>query len=216
MKILTAISPTTREISSPNASYAGLKSAHIRFRKSKRFGATSTRYRFWNVKNVEARRSVGREKSDGGRRKMTAKELEQIFWLNREIVMWNKELEKLRCKSLISSPRWDSAPCSGSGTSDKVCDTAVDTTTIERIIEGKRAEITIQKERIIRFIVNIDNSLMRQIVYSRCVSCMRWNDVADTIGGNNTENSVKQAYHRFLKDELPKLVTHVTPTCDKL
>ena len=35
---------------------------------------------------------------------MTREELEQIYYLHRELRMWEQELERLRCRSLVRSP----------------------------------------------------------------------------------------------------------------
>lgn len=55
-----------------------------------------------------------------------------------------------------------------------------------------------QVNQIERFISGIRDSHTRRIVHLRVVDGMSWNEVADSIGGGNTENSVKQAYHRYL------------------
>jgi hypothetical protein len=86
-----------------------------------------------------------------------------------------------------------------SGTSDKTGDIATTIVDIKSIIIGKQKEIQIQKKKIMTYIEQIEDSYMRQIIFYRCVSCMSWNSVAQEIGGNNTEDSVKQAFHRFFK-----------------
>lgn len=36
---------------------------------------------------------------------MIREELEQIYYLHRELRMWEQELERLRCRSLVRSPQ---------------------------------------------------------------------------------------------------------------
>ena len=130
---------------------------------------------------------------------MTREELKQIYYINKEIKMWQRELDRLQCKSLIGSQQIDDMP-RGSGTSDKVADLAIERTEVSDIITGKLAEIQVQRKRIMSYISNIDDSLLRQIVFLRNVSCMNWNQVAREL--NSTENCVKQIYSRhFRKDE---------------
>lgn len=114
--------------------------------------------------------------------------------------MWEKERDKKQVKSVIGSQIITGMPF-GSGKSDKVADVAVDIADTDLIIRGKLAEIQQQRKKIIEYIDSIDDSLMRQIIFYRHVSCMTWQEVADSIGGKNTENSVKKAYSRFMKEQ---------------
>lgn len=130
--------------------------------------------------------------------KVTKEELSQIYYLNKELRMWQKELESLECQSLLRGQQLTGMPFV-SGTSDKTGDIATNIADIKSIIIGKQKEIQIQKKKIMTYIEQIEDSCMRQIIFYRCVSCMSWNSVAQEIGGNNTEDSVKQAFHRFFK-----------------
>ena len=129
---------------------------------------------------------------------MSKEELSQIYYLNREIKMWQKELERLECQSLLKGQQLSGMP-GGGGSSDKVGDLAVKKTDIQLIIEGKLKEIQLQRERIIGYINSIEDSMMRQIVFYRNVSCMSWRQVSVEIGGNNTEDGIRKLYDRFLE-----------------
>lgn len=48
------------------------------------------------------------------------------------------------------------------------------------------------------FIASVDDSRMRRIITLRFIDNLSWNKVADRIGGNNTEDSVKKAFYRFM------------------
>ena len=48
-----------------------------------------------------------------------------------------------------------------------------------------------------KFIRTIEDSHIRNIVRLRVVEGKTWNEVADVMGGGNTDLSVKQAFHRF-------------------
>lgn len=129
---------------------------------------------------------------------MTREELKQIYYINKEIKMWQRELDRLQCKSLIGSQNLDGLP-KGNGTSDKVADNVISRVEIEEIINGKLAEIQVQRKRIMNYINSQEDSLLRQIMFLRNVSCMNWNQVARELG--STENCVKQIYSRhFRKD----------------
>lgn len=127
---------------------------------------------------------------------MTREELEQIYYLHRELRMWEQELERLRCRSLVRSPLPNSG--SSSGTSDKVGELGDKTVDLEKMIEAKREEIQQQRDRAVAYIYNIPDSLTRQIVYYRCVSLFGWTRVAYEVGGNNSPDGVRMIYSRFM------------------
>lgn len=127
---------------------------------------------------------------------MTRKDLEQIYHLSRELEMWERELERLRCRSLVASPLPNASH--GSGTSDKVGDLAEKRTDMERLVAAKREEIQQQRDRAVAYIYGIPDSLTRQIVYYRCVSLFSWRRVAYEVGGNNTPDGVRMIYSRFV------------------
>ena len=126
---------------------------------------------------------------------MTKAELEQIYYLNRELKLWETELERVRCKSLVGSPLPGNSH--GSGVSDKVADRAERIIELENRIIAKRDEIQRLRDEAVEYIYSIPDSLTRQIIYYRCVSLMSWRRVAYEVGGNNTEESVKKIYYRF-------------------
>ena len=129
---------------------------------------------------------------------MTKAELEQIYYLNRELKMWETELERVRCKSLVGSPLPGNSH--GSGVSDKVADRAERIIELENRIIAKRDEIQRLRDEAVAYIESIQDSLTRQIVYYRCVSLMSWRRVAYEVGGYNTAESVRQIYSRFMRD----------------
>lgn len=128
--------------------------------------------------------------------KLTKDELKQIYYINKEIQMWQRELEKIRSQGLVKSPTISDMPKGGQkfDISDYVSAIA----DYEAVIRGLLAKVQIQRKKILEYIEGVDDSLMKQIIFYRCVSCMTWQEVANAVGGNNTENSVKKAYSRFL------------------
>lgn len=48
------------------------------------------------------------------------------------------------------------------------------------------------------FIHGLEDSHMRRIINLRVIEQLSWNKVADKMGGNNTEDSVRKAFDRFL------------------
>lgn len=130
---------------------------------------------------------------------MTRDELEQIYYLNREQKVLERELERLRGRSLIQSPMPNASH--GSGISDKVGRLAEQCVDLEQLIREKKAEIQQQRDKALEYIYNIPDSLTRQVIYYRCVSLFSWKRVAYEVGGQNTEESVKKVYYRFFKKQ---------------
>lgn len=128
---------------------------------------------------------------------MTKTDLEQIYCLNRELKLWETELERVRCKSLVGSPLPGNSH--GSGVSDKVADRAERIIELENRIIAKRDEIQRLRDEAIEYIYSIPDSLTRQIIYYRCVSLMSWRRVAYEVGGNNTPDGVRMIYNRFME-----------------
>ena len=126
---------------------------------------------------------------------MTKSELEQIYYLNRELKMWEDELARLKARSLVASPMPSTSH--GTGISDKVAQRTEREMELEDRIQAKRDEIQEMRDRAVKYIQNIPDSLTRMIVYYRCVSLFGWRRVAYEIGGNNTEESVRKIYTRF-------------------
>lgn len=127
---------------------------------------------------------------------MTKAELEQIYYLNRELKLWETELERVRCKSLVGSPLPGNSH--GSGVSDKVADRAERIIELENRIIAKRDEIQRLRDEAVEYIYGIPDSLTRQIIYYRCVSLMSWRRVAYEVGGNNSPDGVRMIYNRFM------------------
>ena len=49
------------------------------------------------------------------------------------------------------------------------------------------------------FIAHVPDSRIRRIINLRFVEGLTWNQVADRIGGGNTDESVKKMYQRYIK-----------------
>ena len=132
---------------------------------------------------------------------MTRKDLEKVYFLKRELKMWEKRLEELYADISQDTISPDGMPYSktnkvGSPTESKAIQIAdhID------LIRGKQAEIRMAIREVEAFIVGIEDPLIRQIVELRCAFCMTWEEVADRVGNKNTAENVRQMYHRFLKE----------------
>lgn len=129
---------------------------------------------------------------------MTKKELEQIYYIDREIKMWDKVLKDIKEQSAI-----------GGYHITNVTERKIESSKVENIdIQIEEAESKIKKlleklykqqQSILDYIDSIGDSMIRQIIFLRCISQLSWNAVADEVGGGNTEDSVRMRFNRFLK-----------------
>lgn len=62
-------------------------------------------------------------------------------------------------------------------------------------LETRLAEMLNEIEK---FIESINDSRMRRIINMRIIDNLSWNQIADKIGGGNTEDSVRKAFSRFI------------------
>lgn len=130
---------------------------------------------------------------------MTLKELSQLYYLNREIEMDQRRLEELRAKSTSpGSPRFDGMPHSKSNVS-KVERYAAEIADLGAIIAAKQQQCIHERNRLERYINDIDDSRLRMIFKLRFVNGLQWPQVAAHIGGSNTEKSVSKACYRYLE-----------------
>lgn len=126
---------------------------------------------------------------------MTKQQLEQIYYTARELQMWERELERLKARSPVSSPQPQVG--SGSGISDPTAQKAERVISLEDKIRELKEKLRTERDEAVQFIITIPNSVTRMVVYYRCVSLMNWRRVAYEVGGGNTEESVRKIYTRF-------------------
>ena len=131
---------------------------------------------------------------------MTVKELSQLYWLNKEIEADKKRLDELEqlagnasIAHITGMPR---APHDGSSKVERLAAEIVD---LQAIIAARQIQCIHERARLERYINDIEDSLTRQIFQYRFAECMSWAQVAESIGGNNTQGSVKMICYRYLK-----------------
>lgn len=132
---------------------------------------------------------------------MTLKELSQLYYLNREIERDQERLEKLRASaSAPGAPNYDDMPKSPSFENrlERYIAEIVD---LEAIIQAKITQCLHERARLERYIAEIPDSLTRQIFQLRFINGLTWVQIAFSIGGNNTEASVKMVCYRYLKKD---------------
>ena len=131
---------------------------------------------------------------------MTLKELSQLYYLNREIEMDKRRLQDLEVKAVSCSADL-TGMSHASGVSDRVGRYAADIVDLKGIIEAKLQQCIYERSRLERYIVEIDDSLLRQIFTYRFVNGLPWKQVAACVGGGNTSDGCRMAVHRYLEQD---------------
>lgn len=124
---------------------------------------------------------------------MTKKELSQIYYLNKELKMWQEESQRL--EESIGSHKWSDGMPKGNGISDPTGKLGAELAECKIMVAIKMVEIQVQKNKLIKYIDTISDSLMRQIVFYRCVACLNWSQVAAKIG--ESEDAIKKRFYRW-------------------
>lgn len=135
---------------------------------------------------------------------MTLKELSQLYHLNREIEADQKRLAKLRLKAYSPSGINLSGMPSGGAYNNRLERLTAEIVDLEGIIEANIKRCIHERNRIERYISDIDDSLTRQIFTYRCVNGLNWTQVAMSIGGGNTEEGTKKRFYRHINKDVPK------------
>ena len=124
---------------------------------------------------------------------VTREELNQIYYINREIEMWQRKLEDI---TSLQSPKSNGLP-KGAGISDPTAAKAIKAAPITDKINQLLEELQVKRKEIYEYIATVDDSLMRQIIMYRCLSLCTWKEVATYVGGGNTADSVRMMFMRF-------------------
>ncbi len=100
----------------------------------------------------------------------------------------------------------------GSGTSDKTASAALAIREIEELYEIKLKELYLVRNRIERYINDIDDPEERLIIRLRCINNMNWFDIGAEVGMDRTTASRK--YRDFIKKN--KLAHNAHDKCDTI
>lgn len=128
---------------------------------------------------------------------MTKKELSQLFYLNREIQRNKDKLARLRGRATSTTSSISGMP-HAAGISDKTA-LAAEIAYLDGIIDAQIRQTFYEYNRLIAYINSIGDSATRQVIELRFVNGLTWQQVAYSIGGDNTADSVRKICDRHLK-----------------
>ena len=131
---------------------------------------------------------------------MTVRELSRLYYLHKLIDRDSEKLAELEAKLQPGGASIDGMPRNHNG-ENKI------ESIVPLIIELK-AHIAERQEQCIReqieiekYIQTVEDYQIRLIISYRFIDLLSWQQVACRIGGNNTEDSVKKAFYRYIKKQ---------------
>lgn len=119
--------------------------------------------------------------------------------MKREIRSDEQRLAQLEDAATSITQNISGMPGSGR-TSDKTA-IGAEIADLRSIISNKREMCIAHYNRIMRYIASVDDSLIRQIITYRHIDMMKWRDIAQKIGGGNSEDGIRKAYARYIDRE---------------
>lgn len=129
---------------------------------------------------------------------MTVKDLSELHYLDALITRQQERLQELRDAADVKAQVITGMP-NAKGAHDRIGEIvpklADAQAELEAEIEGYREKL----ERLRAYINRIENPRIKIILILRFVDRKPWMDVAEEIGGGETEYSVKQACYRYLE-----------------
>lgn len=128
---------------------------------------------------------------------MTIDELKNYRKLTRTIRYWKRELSEVKRASYIRSPQITGMPGSGD-LSDPTPERALREAKLMERIERLVTEQQNEAERIMEWILQIDDPMIQTLMHARYIREKSWTAVAHILGGYNTAESVRQMHSRYL------------------
>lgn len=135
----------------------------------------------------------------------TLQELKSVAYLDKEIENLAKTLNEIETASVVGAKsHLNSCRTSNYSRYSRVEKKALHIVTIKTELENKIVELQELYSKILHWIFNIDDPLIRMIFKLRYLDLLTWYRVAYKIGGPNTEHSVKKMHYRYLEKERMK------------
>lgn len=128
---------------------------------------------------------------------MTKERLSKLYYIREEIQMWERKLHELDLEAQGEAVKISGMPFTVGGTSDKTGEIATQKVDIRAKIEKKKIALEHEYKILMDYIMAIDDSYVRQIMYHRHVELQTWYEVAKNVGGS--AESVRKIHDRYLE-----------------
>ena len=133
---------------------------------------------------------------------MTYDDLYQLRDLEREIKRYDQRIDELRAqRTAINAPAFDRGPSGRNdspGRESKIERLTAEIIDLEELLRLSREKRVIEKQRLERYISQVDDSLTRQVMELRFNAQLSWNQIAARMPGS-TVGSLKMMLGRYLE-----------------
>lgn len=140
---------------------------------------------------------------------MTRKEVLQIYHYDGLIERLQEEVEELQEKkerfedAMLKSPKLNGMPRASGEKSDPTAAAGIAAAEIKKLIEEELQLIErykykreLARKEIYEYITTLDDPQLEKIIIYRCIDLKTWDQVAEKVGGGNTEGSVRMRFNR--------------------
>ncbi len=129
---------------------------------------------------------------------MSVRDLKNLYYLKKEIEHQQRRIMELEAAATNCSAKITGLP-SGKVISDKIGQYAAQIADLKALIDLNLKKCFYELNRLNRYIGSVDDPLIRQIVMYRFENHMSWRQIARTMGGNNSAESLRKQLYRYLR-----------------
>ena len=126
--------------------------------------------------------------------------IKEIYFIAKEIEMWQEELAELQNDSGYRSPAFDTIPQHTNRKAEPVADLVArrekKIKQLEIRIAEKVNELIDLKDEIYQYIDTLEDSQLRQIINYKFIRMLTWEEVALKVGGGNTADACRKRFER--------------------
>ena len=131
---------------------------------------------------------------------MTNKELSKLYYLKKDIESQSSRLLELETVATSITTKITGLP-NVKGITDKVGKYAAEIADLKQTIDINLKKCFFELNRLTKYIQEVEDPLIRQIMTYRYINGFNWQKTAINIGGNNSEDSLKKQLYRYLKNK---------------
>lgn len=128
---------------------------------------------------------------------MDLERLSQAYYLKKEIAIYQEQLQDLWDMASPGAVSMDGMP-STHGNGSKVENLVLQIEAMTEKIHNKQQELLVELQDLTDWIMRIPDSHLRLVFVLRFLNALSWQEVADALGGKNTEDSCKKMVYRYL------------------
>lgn len=131
---------------------------------------------------------------------MTLKMLSKYYELRKKLMLYEDTLGSLRAAAESITPKLSDMPKSPNA-QDKVSKFVAQIVDLEKQISELKSDINRERQAVMDFVESIQDGFIKTIFSLRFIECMTWAEIAEVVGGDNTEDSVKKVCYRYLNTQ---------------